>query len=80
MEPCGIILSGGPSSVYEEGSPHVKQEVWDYIEANKIPVLGICYGMQEIAHIFGGQVSLSLTSSINNVNNNNNTIIGITIN
>lgn len=59
VEPCGIILSGGPSSVYEEGSPHVKQEVWEYIAANKIPVLGICYGMQEIAHVFGGEVSPS---------------------
>ena len=56
---CGIILSGGPSSVYDPDSPHVKQEVWDFIFKNKIPVLGICYGMQEIAYKFGGEVSPS---------------------
>lgn len=55
----GIILSGGPSSVYEVDSPHVKEEVWEYIEENKIPVLGICYGMQEITYKFGGIVSPS---------------------
>ena len=55
----GIILSGGPSSVYEEGSPHVHSSVWAMIEELKLPVLGICYGMQEIAHVFGGTVSPS---------------------
>jgi GMP synthase (glutamine-hydrolysing) len=55
----GIILSGGPSSVYDPESPHVKPEVWKFIKANNIPVLGICYGMQEIAHVFGGEVSPS---------------------
>ncbi len=55
----GIILSGGPSSVYEPESPHVKTGVWDFIKENNIPVLGICYGMQEIAHVFGGRVQPS---------------------
>lgn len=55
----GVILSGGPSSVYEEGSPHVHASVWAMIEELKLPVLGICYGMQEIAHVFGGTVSPS---------------------
>jgi GMP synthase (glutamine-hydrolysing) len=55
----GIILSGGPSSVYDPDSPHVKEEVWAFIEEKKIPVLGICYGMQEITHKFGGVVSPS---------------------
>lgn len=55
----GIILSGGPASVYEVESPHVKEEVWEWIERMKIPVLGICYGMQEITHKFGGTVSPS---------------------
>lgn len=55
----GIIFSGGPASVYEAGSPHVDPSVWEFIESNKIPVLGICYGMQEIAHHFGGEVSPS---------------------
>lgn len=55
----GIILSGGPASVYEIDSPHVKEEVWEYINEMKIPVLGICYGMQEITYKFGGIVSPS---------------------
>jgi len=56
---CGIILSGGPSSVYDSESPHLHSTVWEYIEKNKIPVLGICYGMQEMAQHFGGVVSPS---------------------
>ncbi|KAJ1439176.1 GMP synthase [Ochromonadaceae sp. CCMP2298] len=55
----GIILSGGPSSVYDPASPHVDPSVWKMIEESSIPVLGICYGMQEIAHHFGGEVSSS---------------------
>jgi GMP synthase (glutamine-hydrolysing) len=41
-----IILSGGPSSVYEDNAPHVSPEVWELIQERHIPVLGICYGMQ----------------------------------
>ncbi|KAJ3058663.1 GMP synthase (glutamine-hydrolyzing), partial [Rhizoclosmatium hyalinum] len=52
FKPKGIILSGGPYSVYEAGSPHVDPAVWDL----KVPVLGICYGLQEIAHTMGGKV------------------------
>mmetsp|Transcript_19456 Transcript_19456/g.32012 ORF Transcript_19456/g.32012 Transcript_19456/m.32012 type:complete len:560 (-) Transcript_19456:2944-4623(-) len=52
----GVILSGGPASVYDEGSPHVQPEFWSWVEENKIPVLGICYGMQEITNHFGGHV------------------------
>ncbi|KAF1812793.1 GMP synthase [Eremomyces bilateralis CBS 781.70] len=44
--PKGIILSGGPYSVYEEGSPHVDPAVFDL----NVPILAICYGMQEIAY------------------------------
>lgn len=55
-EITAIILSGGPSSVYEEGAPHVSDDVWKLIQERSIPVLGICYGMQELAHVFGGQV------------------------
>ena len=56
-ELTAIILSGGPSSVYEEGAPHVSQGIWDLIEERGVPVLGICYGMQEIAQTFGGRVA-----------------------
>ncbi|SPQ25488.1 440248bc-8ad8-4b38-9e18-bd8a639864eb [Thermothielavioides terrestris] len=44
--PKGIILSGGPYSVYEEGAPHVDPAVFDL----NVPILGICYGMQELAY------------------------------
>ena len=42
----GIILSGGPNSVYDPSAPHVHPEVWEEIRMRKIPLLGICYGMQ----------------------------------
>jgi GMP synthase (glutamine-hydrolysing) len=48
----GIILSGGPSSVYEEGAPHVGQKIFEL----GVPVLGICYGLQMITHLSGGKV------------------------
>lgn len=87
----GIILSGGPNSVYEvsqspprafpaaslsgffrnlnpsfygvpptrvqEGAPHVDADVWAMISEQSLPVLGICYGMQEMAHVNGGRVA-----------------------
>mmetsp|Transcript_13911 Transcript_13911/g.30329 ORF Transcript_13911/g.30329 Transcript_13911/m.30329 type:complete len:541 (+) Transcript_13911:127-1749(+) len=56
-ELTAVILSGGPNSVYEEGAPHVAQGVWDLIKERGVPVLGICYGMQELAHVFGGKVA-----------------------
>ncbi|KAF1729748.1 GMP synthase (glutamine-hydrolyzing) [Beauveria bassiana] len=45
-KPKGIILSGGPYSVYEDGAPHVDPAWLDY----GVPILGICYGMQELAY------------------------------
>ena len=54
-----IILSGGPSSVYDPDAPHVSASVWNLIQQRHIPVLGICYGMQEMAHVFGGTVQPS---------------------
>jgi GMP synthase (glutamine-hydrolysing) len=50
-KPTGIILSGGPSSVYDDGAPLADPALLDIA-----PVLGICYGMQLIAHIQGGKV------------------------
>lgn len=52
-EPKGIILSGGPASVYAEGAPSLDKKLFD----NNIPVLGLCYGMQLITHLFGGEVA-----------------------
>lgn len=45
LSPKGLIFSGGPYSVYEKGSPHVEDAVFDL----GLPILGICYGLQEIA-------------------------------
>ncbi|HEY5995881.1 MAG TPA: glutamine-hydrolyzing GMP synthase, partial [Candidatus Deferrimicrobiaceae bacterium] len=53
FSPSGIILSGGPASVYEEGAPTISKEVFSL----GIPVLGICYGMQLITHLMGGKVA-----------------------
>src|SRR5512138_2658088 len=49
----GIVLSGGPASVHEEGSPLVDPAIFDL----GVPVLGICYGMQLMAHLTGGRVA-----------------------
>ncbi|MCJ7624074.1 MAG: glutamine-hydrolyzing GMP synthase [Anaerolineaceae bacterium] len=53
--PKGIILSGGPNSVYEPGAPALPGYVLD----SNLPILGICYGMQLIAHALGGRVTPS---------------------
>lgn len=50
--PKGLILSGGPASVYAPGAPRVDKRIYEL----QIPILGICYGMQLIAHDLGGQV------------------------
>ncbi|OWK31638.1 glutamine-hydrolyzing GMP synthase [Sphingomonas dokdonensis] len=52
MKPKGVILSGGPASVVDEGSPRAPQAVFD----SGVPVLGICYGQQVMNTQLGGQV------------------------
>ena len=49
----GIVLSGGPMSIYDHGSPKIDREILDSLD---IPILGICYGHQLIAHLYGGKV------------------------
>ena len=52
IAPIGIILTGGPHSVYAETSPHTTKELFEL----GIPILGICYGMQLMAYTLGGEV------------------------
>jgi len=52
LAPRGLILSGGPASVYEPGAPSCDPEIFQL----GVPVLGICYGMQLACHALGGQV------------------------
>ena len=58
MEPKGIILTGGPNSVYDMASPHGEPELFEL----GIPVLGICYGAQLMAWTLGGKVATAPVS------------------
>ena len=53
LNPQGVILSGGPNSVYDAGAPVLP----DAVLASNVPVLGLCYGLQLLAHSLGGQVA-----------------------
>ncbi|MGQ9856057.1 MAG: glutamine-hydrolyzing GMP synthase [Fervidobacterium sp.] len=55
LNPVAFILSGGPSSVYDENAPRIP----DYVFESNLPVLGICYGLQAIVHQLGGRVEKS---------------------
>src|SRR5207253_6846653 len=55
LQPNGIILSGGPASVYDEGAPQIDPQIFSL----GIPVLGICYGLMLMAHHLGGEVVFS---------------------
>ncbi|MBL7574603.1 GMP synthase (glutamine-hydrolysing) [Peptoniphilus asaccharolyticus DSM 20463] len=54
-KPNGIVFTGGPNSVYEEGAPSIDKEIFEL----GIPVLGLCYGMQLMSHVLGGEVKAS---------------------
>ncbi len=58
LNPKGIIMTGGPNSVYEEGSAVCDRELFTL----GIPILGICYGSQVIAHVLGGEVATAPVS------------------
>ncbi|MGX3098088.1 glutamine-hydrolyzing GMP synthase [Helicobacter sp. 23-1046] len=62
--PRGLILSGGPASVYEKDAYKPDSEIFTL----GIPILGICYGMQFIAHFFGGQVAKSSAQEFGKAN------------
>ena len=53
LNPKGIILSGGPSSVYDDHAPHCDPEIWNL----GIPILGVCYGMQLMVKQLDGEVA-----------------------
>ena len=57
LQPKGIIFTGGPASVYEDNAPKMEAEVFEL----GIPVLGMCYGMQFMAHTLGGHVTSAET-------------------
>ena len=59
MEPIGFIFTGGPNSVYLETSPHVDPAIFEL----GVPVLGICYGCQLMAHTLGGRVTAAQEDS-----------------
>ncbi len=72
MQPLGIILSGGPNSVYDKNAPKCDPRIFDM----DIPVLGICYGMQLACQVFGATIKPATEreygkANINVANNNN---------
>ncbi len=56
FSPKAVILSGGPNSVYDPGAPTLPAGFLEYQARQKVPVLGICYGMQLLARTLGGEV------------------------
>jgi GMP synthase (glutamine-hydrolysing) len=54
--PKAVILSGGPASVYEAGSPKPDPGLWSYLRESRMPTLGICYGMQLMVQEFEGRI------------------------
>ena len=59
LAPIGIIFTGGPGSVYDPAAPHADPEIFQL----GVPVLGICYGCQLLAHHLGGKVAAAQSDS-----------------
>lgn len=59
MNPIGIIFTGGPNSVYLDSSPKIDEEIFSW----GVPILGICYGCQLMAHLLGGEVTSATDDS-----------------
>jgi GMP synthase (glutamine-hydrolysing) len=57
LDPEGIILSGGPASVYDADAPQPNADVLELLKTGTPPVLGICYGMGVLSQAFGGEVA-----------------------
>ena len=51
VNPKAIILSGGPNSVHLENSPQLAPGLFEWCQGSRIPILGICYGLQLIVHV-----------------------------
>ncbi|MFI3226279.1 MAG: glutamine-hydrolyzing GMP synthase [Clostridia bacterium] len=68
MNPIGIIFTGGPNSVYDEKSPKIDKEVFEL----GIPVLGLCYGSQLMAHTLGGVVKTAPVGEFGKTDTNYN--------
>jgi len=64
LKPLGIILSGGPSSVYDQNAPKPASRIFEL----GVPILGICYGLQLIAEQLGGEVNASLRREYGSAN------------
>ncbi|MCL2234073.1 MAG: glutamine-hydrolyzing GMP synthase [Firmicutes bacterium] len=64
INPVGIILTGGPQSVYSENAPKCDERLFDL----GVPMLGICYGMQLMTHMLGGEVSSGEVGEYGQVN------------
>ncbi|MCF0130789.1 MAG: glutamine-hydrolyzing GMP synthase, partial [Pseudobutyrivibrio sp.] len=77
MNPRGIILTGGPNSVYEEGAPSATVDLFNI----GVPVLGLCYGAQLMQHVLGGKVEAAPVreygKTVTNFDTNNELFSGI---